>query len=483
MNILIVDRDIVDLRGMEWYLTTYLSSNVKIYCATTYSEALQVLQTSVIHVVIADIDLMKEPIQLEVTKQNALFIATTGQPIFLHAMKAIQLNAIQLFVKPVPLEELKKILLTCSINRTSITTTADVIPDNSLYKKIFLHDNTIFDGQTKQFFIIEPEQYDQIVPLYNWLKSLPMFTDLIASPLHSRIVCIAHHLNLQQLISSARILIQEWHMQYDRYINIGIYDGVDTTLRKMYNDTKKALTLRFYKGYKQLFFSTEQIAFVPLDPLLTPDEQQLWIDSLEAGNIQAIKQFLQRLTETDTYYHQGDVRIHLTSILAQIRRFMMKYHLQQQASIEIDYRKLFHLILEGPILYSIIQEILLFTQMLMDTVTKSKQQLQADYSELAIEIVSREFSDTTLTLQSIAKKLGISPNYFSTLFSKKQGIPFKRYVQNVRVQQARKILTETNFPLKEVAQLSGFEDVNYFIKVFKQQQGITPYKYRTKITE
>lgn len=483
MNILIVDRDIVDLRGMEWYLTTYLSSNVKIYCATTYSEALHVLQTSVIHIVIADIDLMKEPIQLEVKKQGALFIATTGQPTFLHAMKAIQLHAIQLFIKPVPLDELKKILLTCTINRTSISSTANAVPGSSLYEKIFIHDHTIFDRQMKQFFIIEPEQYDQIVPLYNWLISLPLFTELIASPLHKRIVCIAHNMNLQQLISSARVLIQEWHLQYDCYMNVGIYDGEDTTLQKMYNETKKALTLRFYKGYKQIFYSTEQIAFAQLDPLLTPDEQQMWIDSLETGNIRAIKQFFNHLTESDTYYHQGDVRIHLTSILAQIRRFMMKYHLQQQSTFEVAYRKLFHFILEEPILYSIIQEILLFTHMLMDCVTKSKQQLQADYRELVVEIVSRDFADTSLTLHSVAKKLGISPNYLSAIFSKKQGIPFKRYVQHIRVQQARKILIETNLPLNEVAQMSGFEDVNYFSKVFKQQQGITPSKYRAKITE
>ncbi len=483
MHILIVDRDIVDSGGMKWYLTTYLSSNVKIYCATTSSEALLVLQTNVIHVVIADIDLMKEPIQLEVTKQSALFIATTGQPIFLHAMKAIQLQAIQLFVKPVPLGELKKILLTFSLNRTSTTSSSNVDPDSSLYKKIFLHDPTIFDRQSKQFFIIEPEQYDQIVPLYNWLLTLPLFHELIASPLHKRIVCVVHNLNLQQLIRSARMLIQEWHMQYDCYINIGIYDGVDTTLQKMYYDTKKALTLRFYKGYKQLFYSTEQIAFVPLDPLLTPDEQQLWIDSLETGNIRSMKQFLNRLTESDTYYHQGDVRIHLTSILAQIRRFMMKYHLQQQPAIEVDYRKLFHFILEEPILYSIIQEILLFTHMLMDCVTKSKQQLQADYSELVVEIVFRDFADSSLTLHSVAKKLGISSNYLSGIFSKKQGIPFKRYVQHVRIQHARKLLNETNLPLLEVAQMCGFEDVNYFIKVFKQHQGITPSKYRSKLTK
>ncbi|MEO4053778.1 helix-turn-helix domain-containing protein [Solibacillus sp. CAU 1738] len=480
MHILMVDRDMAELRGMEWYLTTYLSSNAEIYCVTTNDEALHYLQNHIVNVVIGDIELMNESIRLAIAQQSALFIATTAQPIFLHAMKAIQLQAVQLFVKPVPLDALKKILLSLTIPKVSTPPVINDATNQSLYKRIFLHDPAIFECKTKQFFIIEPDHSTQILPLYNWLLTLPIFTELIANPLHKRILCIAHNMNLQQLTLSARMLIEEWHMLHDSYINIGIYDGLDTTLQKMYNDTKKALTLRFYKGYKQIIFSSEQIAFTPLDPLLTPDEQQFWIQSLESGDIQAIKQFLQRLTETSTYYQQGDVRIHLTSILAQIRRFMMKYHLQQQSKIEASYRKLFNLILEGPILYSIIQEITLFTQTLMHSVTMSKQQLKADYSELATEIVYRDFADTSLSLHSVAKKLGVSANYLSSLFSKKQGIPFKRYVQNVRIQQALKVLTETNFSIAEVAQMNGFEDVNYFIKVFKQQQGTTPYRYRSQ---
>jgi len=74
--------------------------------------------------------------------------------------------------------------------------------------------------------------------------------------------------------------------------------------------------------------------------------------------------------------------------------------------------------------------------------------------------------------------LGISPNYLSTIFSKKQGLPFKRYLQQVRIQNATKMLVETDFAISEIADLNGFEDSNYFIKIFKQHIGITPHRYR-----
>lgn len=126
------------------------------------------------------------------------------------------------------------------------------------------------------------------------------------------------------------------------------------------------------------------------------------------------------LTTSSTYYHQDDVRIHLTSILAQIRRFMMKYHLQQQAKIEQQYRALFHFILEHPILYAIVQEFILFTQRLIDARKNLQLQQIADYTELAVEIIERDYENAELTLQHAANKLNISTNYLSNVFSKNE---------------------------------------------------------------
>lgn len=41
-----------------------------------------------------------------------------------------------------------------------------------------------------------------------------------------------------------------------------------------------------------------------------------------------------------------------------------------------------------------------------------------------------------------------------------------------------KMLVETDFAISEIAHLNGFEDSNYFIKIFKQQIGMTPNRYR-----
>lgn len=481
MRILLIERDLEEMKGVKWYLKTYLSSNLEIESTSNQAQALEYMKAFQPHVIIIEIELVNASIEQMLLHLQVHVITVTAQPIFQHAMKAIQIQAIQLFIKPIPLDHLKSTLLSLNLEKETYIPTKTGQVEAQLYLDLYLNAPTVIDLSVKQFFIIEPSDFEQNLALYHWLIKSPIFNAITAFPLQKRILCIVEIKNRTQLVKQIRVLIHEWHVISGEYMNVAIYDGEDTTLREMYGASRKVLIQRFYKGYEHIFFSSEHLALSRLDPLLTPEEQQLWISSLEACDISAIKEFLYRLSQTNTYYHHEDVRIHLTSVLAQIRRFMMKYNLQQQAKIETHYRKLFHLILEHPILYAIIEEIILFTQSLFHFATQARQLLQADYSELAIEVIAKRFNDPSLSLITVAKELGISPNYLSNVFSRKQGVPFKRFLQQFRIQQSTRLLMETNFPISEVAEMCGFVDANYFTKVFRLQNGMTPFRYRGKV--
>lgn len=86
-----------------------------------------------------------------------------------------------------------------------------------------------------------------------------------------------------------------------------------------------------------------------------------------------------------------------------------------------------------------------------------------------------------IDLQSCADHFYMSPAYLSNLFSKKTGETFINYIKKVRIKHAKEILNETNFKIYEVAQMVGYKDEKYFTKIFKENEGITPKKYRDKI--
>ncbi len=83
-----------------------------------------------------------------------------------------------------------------------------------------------------------------------------------------------------------------------------------------------------------------------------------------------------------------------------------------------------------------------------------------------------------LSLKSFAAHLNVNASYLSTLFSKEMGISLSEYVNQKRVDHAKKLLSGSEIPIKLVAEECGFQDTHYFCRVFKKYTGETPKVYR-----
>lgn len=480
MHILIVERDTEEMKGIAWYLKTYLSEQVVIECMTSSEKLEEAIISFQPSVIIMETELMNSYNQGILRKHKKHIIAITSSPIFQQAIRAIEVNALQLFIKPIPLEKLKSTLLTLPEKGDNVTEKSIPHFESQLYYNLYLNTPPTEELEDYSFILIEPDDADFNLELYNWFIQLPFFQKFKAVPLHSRIIALIKSDDYAQIEKQMRIIIQEWYAVSGREMNIAVFTGKQSAISDMYESCKKALIQRFYKGYGQIIKSESPLPMTRFDPLLTPEEQQLWISILENGDMKQIKQFLYRLTDPQKYYHYEDVRIHLTSILAQIRRFMRKYQLHEEEELEAKYRELFHFILQHPILYTIVQEFILFIQVLVESVRESTYQGQVDYVEIALQLIERDYNNPSLSLHSVANELNISANYLSYIFSKKRGIPFKKFLQQYRLQQSEKLIVETRLSISEVAREVGFVDSNYFTKVFKEYYHFTPLKYRTQ---
>lgn len=88
--------------------------------------------------------------------------------------------------------------------------------------------------------------------------------------------------------------------------------------------------------------------------------------------------------------------------------------------------------------------------------------------------------DKPLPVEELARISGLSRAHFSRAFAASEGMPPAEFVLQKRLQRAVKLLTKTaDLPVKEVAILSGFEDPNYFAKVFRRVFGASPTEFRT----
>ena len=85
---------------------------------------------------------------------------------------------------------------------------------------------------------------------------------------------------------------------------------------------------------------------------------------------------------------------------------------------------------------------------------------------------------TDITLSDLAKYFSRSNSYISHLFRKNSGMTLRAYCNRLKLNDAKKLLLTTEIPVTEVAINTGFNDTSYFIRLFKEEFGITPLQYR-----
>jgi len=89
-----------------------------------------------------------------------------------------------------------------------------------------------------------------------------------------------------------------------------------------------------------------------------------------------------------------------------------------------------------------------------------------------------EFYNTGITLDEIADKLDITPEYLGTQFRKEIGTNFSGYIKNYRMNKAKKLLIGTQLKLYEIAEKIGYSDPKYFSRVFRECTEQLPLEYR-----
>ena len=86
-----------------------------------------------------------------------------------------------------------------------------------------------------------------------------------------------------------------------------------------------------------------------------------------------------------------------------------------------------------------------------------------------------------LRLQTLAQAQNINASYLSTLFRKETGETLTDHINTKRMEHAAHLLQTTRLQIQSIAQHCGISDANYFSKLFKKHNGMTPGEYRSRL--
>ncbi len=170
----------------------------------------------------------------------------------------------------------------------------------------------------------------------------------------------------------------------------------------------------------------------------------------------------------------SDICLYLTDIYLSIKdRLVRQYpmladHFDSHARIIEFIESRFYL-------YEIMQYITESLEKVMDTIHDRTS--SENIIEDILSYTDRNYAQP-LTLEDLAAKFGYNSGYLGRLFTRTTGTGYNYYLNEKRIEKAKELLAEGKYKVYEVAQLVGYNDVDYFGKKFRKHAGMTPAEFR-----
>lgn len=108
-----------------------------------------------------------------------------------------------------------------------------------------------------------------------------------------------------------------------------------------------------------------------------------------------------------------------------------------------------------------------------------QNQVDKDLHKL-ISFLGNNYSNAELSIPMVQKETGVGESKISALLKSEFGTNFKQYLTEIRLNEAKRLLTDTDLQISEIAYAVGFGNVSHFNRVFKAETQQSPSSYRAK---
>ncbi|MGO4889738.1 helix-turn-helix domain-containing protein [Anaerobacillus sp. MEB173] len=489
MKIVIAERDNHEGVAIEWLISTYSIPINNVFITKTVKETMAILEKEFPEVLYLELDMVPAEnwslITRYVNNYSPKVIAVTAEATFERAKQAIELGSVDLLVKPldpVKIRQCLKMALSLVTHRETANVFSPHNDEGYSYRTLFLDEEQ--NTGDIALMLLHTENNKKLAELLQFLTYFPFREHPTILPLTDMVVCLfkktTHNIKEETLK-----IMREWEASSIEPLAAVIIppNTKMKSIHEMYLAARRLLEITFFIGYRQVILPKEVYeGWYEMDPFLTSAEQREWVDMLNSFDKQKIKQWMHQefLHMEVPFPNPETLRTRLTSILAQVRRFMKTYQLDH-GEMEEYYMKIFSEILYNRVLYRIVQEMLLFLYELLDRSKIGELFSKKDVIERGILYIEKHYMDPNLTLESVAEAVGRSTAYYSHLLMKRQGISFRQLLANKRINEAKRLLQASQLTIKEISHQVGFHNPSYFTRQFKEMTSLAPRDYRLQM--
>ncbi|MFF2016624.1 helix-turn-helix domain-containing protein [Paenibacillus sp. NPDC058177] len=293
-----------------------------------------------------------------------------------------------------------------------------------------------------------------------------------------------------------------WYMlQYEEFIIVFISSDylltdIEDTIHKLQDAWKRTLRLSTFSGFYKMSLTASRFQ------LALSEEKSMILNSYVFGHMKSGRK------STAMHFFIDKERVILEAVLVKNKHYLYKlvdsFEMELASYEAVSLRELQHYTIEINLLLvriyiqlnndSFHETMPLWLSQLEEWSSKLKQifsdMLESiNYSRLeisnlqSIASVKNYINDhmkEEITLAGLAEIFHFSPQYLAKKFKEEYGTTIMNYLTQIRMERACSLLDHTELSIQEVASESGFEELNYFGKVFKKYTGIAPSGYRKK---
>jgi len=467
--------------------------------------ALELIAQQQPHLVISDINMpflngLEMARQLKEISPQTKFIFLTGYEDFSYAQQAVQLKAFDYLLKPVDsellLEKVKEALAEWSetFSNEQLLVESRAIRQQKFFKQLMAVDETETDiekGLSDLDVHLDGTWYTAIVVHVGCEGQLPeeqivqlASTKIDEDKFHllsaedNEWVLLIGHDEAGEAVDLATFLLDQlpdatlaYGRSYTNLFEIG----------RSFIEAKMALDLRYIMGTGKLF---------SIDDKVTNGEQTA--EDLRAIDVKLIAQIKQgvpeKVEELLEEFHDAIIDYQSLS-LADLKVMTLKY--ATLLSFEIDRwskdeastpsADVFKAVMELNSLQAMMQIIRKLIHQWSEILYQKEESKFKSHVDLAIHYMNEYYSDSTLTLQKLAKMIHVSAPYLSNLFKLEKGFNFGDHLLELRMKKAMELLREESLKTYEISEQVGYSNPQYFSICFKKYTGHTPAEFKKKL--
>ncbi|MBU5347128.1 response regulator transcription factor [Paenibacillus lautus] len=498
LNILVVDDEPKHRKGMSRMLKA-LKPEYNIFHARDGAEALQSMELHRMDLVFTDIQM---PVMdgLELMEHlsrrggNECIIIMSAYSDFAYAQRALQLGASDYVLKPIEEQNVLPLLAKAEHKasavrlasvESSLSEMLEGCPsdeDYRLLESLFPEFKrgivlTAVFGEVKDHKLLLNGLKEKLAPMIGELGFSSAFfikdkmlAALIMSSEHSSMVISGFEAKLQKAI-------QHFQQEYGAELTFGFgryFTEWRQEAKQAYQQACHALKTRFYKGGGAVYEAE------PMNNGVRPAVVKLeFIELTKAvlsGNkpeIEACLDSAVRQAVDSGFPEPEKLKYFLAASIHQATALLMEKGIAPLHSAVYE-----ETLLHCHTVDELIKAARRWIFELMDRLEQRRQYKTGSIIDSCKAYIDTHYSEDDLSLSTLAIKFHFNPSYFCMLFKTHTHMTVHQYITQTRMKVAAGLLLQTSQKVYQIAELVGYKDVKYFIRLFRKEFGSSPEEYR-----